>query len=69
MNCPTQRRSNKTLDCQDGNKNKILYSRCPIYGSKGKNAPDRRFWEDQLLDRLLSAYINRKNTTYAELTQ
>lgn len=30
---------------------------------------NRRFWEDQLFDRLLSACINCENTTYTELTQ
>ena len=30
---------------------------------------NRRFWEDQLFDRLLSACTNCENTTYAELTQ
>ena len=30
---------------------------------------NRRFWEDQLFDRLLSACINSENITYAELTQ
>lgn len=30
---------------------------------------NRRFWEDQLFDRLLSACINCEHITYAELTQ
>ena len=30
---------------------------------------NRRFWEDQLFDRLLSACINCENASYAEITQ
>jgi hypothetical protein len=30
---------------------------------------NRRFWEDQLFDRLLAACTNCESTTYAELTQ
>ena len=30
---------------------------------------NRRFWEDHLFDRLLTACTNCESTTYAELTQ